>query len=142
MLQASNRCAIPSGKLVERGNEMLVGKCTFALSKRSLPSKSQFIGKIAGCPAAPPKFLDCQKALHRMDVDHAPELAGRLRRMKYVVDAYMASYDSDVSDGGAEDFTETSVLLGYASKDAAGETVSRLGGRPVCSRVFLFPLIL
>jgi pre-rRNA-processing protein TSR4 len=44
----------------------------------------------------------------------------------------MAPYDSDVSDGEADDYTETSVLLGYASKDARGETISRLGGRPVC----------
>lgn len=40
-------------------------------------------------------------------------------------------YDSDSSAGGQEDFIETSVLLGYASKDAEEDTVSRLGGRPV-----------
>ncbi|KAF4981828.1 hypothetical protein FZEAL_2455 [Fusarium zealandicum] len=39
----------------------------------------------------------------------------------------MASYDSDSSDG---EFEETNVLLGYASKDADEDTVSRLGGRP------------
>lgn len=44
----------------------------------------------------------------------------------------MASYDSDSSgDEDDKDYTETDVLLGYASRDANGETVSRLGGRPV-----------
>ncbi|KAL1873604.1 hypothetical protein VTK73DRAFT_846 [Phialemonium thermophilum] len=42
----------------------------------------------------------------------------------------MAPYDSDSSDGEEEEFTETDVLLGFASKDAKGETISRLGGRP------------
>lgn len=40
----------------------------------------------------------------------------------------MASYDSDSSDG---EFEETNVLLGYASKEADEDTVSKLGGRPV-----------
>lgn len=40
----------------------------------------------------------------------------------------MAAYESDSSDG---DYTETSVLLGYTSKDADEETISRLGGLPV-----------
>lgn len=44
----------------------------------------------------------------------------------------MAPYDSDSSGGEEEDFTETNVLLGYASPDANGEEISRLGGRPVC----------
>ncbi|KAF5003024.1 hypothetical protein FDECE_10407 [Fusarium decemcellulare] len=39
----------------------------------------------------------------------------------------MASYDSDSSEG---EFEETNVLLGYASKDADEDTISRLGGRP------------
>ncbi|KAF4442117.1 hypothetical protein F53441_11820 [Fusarium austroafricanum] len=39
----------------------------------------------------------------------------------------MASYDSDSSDG---EFEETNVLLGYASKEADEDTVSKLGGRP------------
>ncbi|KAM0427257.1 hypothetical protein ACHAPT_007687 [Fusarium lateritium] len=39
----------------------------------------------------------------------------------------MASYDSDSSDG---EFEETNVLLGYASKDADEDTISKLGGRP------------
>ncbi|KAI0893010.1 programmed cell death protein 2 [Annulohypoxylon nitens] len=42
----------------------------------------------------------------------------------------MAPYDSDSSAGEEEEFTETNVLLGYASKDPGDETISRLGGRP------------
>lgn len=42
----------------------------------------------------------------------------------------MADYDSDSSDG---EFAETNVLLGYASKDADEDTISRIGGRPVSS---------
>ncbi|KAF3763458.1 hypothetical protein M406DRAFT_293149 [Cryphonectria parasitica EP155] len=42
----------------------------------------------------------------------------------------MAPYDSDDSLDDDQDYTETDVLLGYASKDANGETISRLGGRP------------
>lgn len=43
----------------------------------------------------------------------------------------MASYDSDSS--GAEDdaYTETNVLLGYASKEPTDDTISQLGGHPV-----------
>lgn len=43
----------------------------------------------------------------------------------------MAAYDSDSSAGEDQDFTETNVLLGYASKNADDDTISRLGGRPV-----------
>lgn len=43
----------------------------------------------------------------------------------------MAPYDSDSSGGEEEEYTETNVLLGYASKDADDDTISRLGGRPV-----------
>ncbi len=50
----------------------------------------------------------------------------------------MATYDSD-SDGGDQDFTETNVLLGYASKDADDDTTSRLGGLPVRLRIFPDP---
>ncbi|KAM0230998.1 hypothetical protein ACHAPO_008827 [Fusarium lateritium] len=39
----------------------------------------------------------------------------------------MTSYDSDSSDG---EFEETNVLLGYASKEADEDIVSKLGGRP------------
>jgi pre-rRNA-processing protein TSR4 len=44
----------------------------------------------------------------------------------------MAPYDSDSSDEG-EEYTETNVLLGYASKEASGDVVSHLGGHPVGS---------
>ena len=37
-------------------------------------------------------------------------------------------YDSDSTEG---DYTETNVLLGYASKDADEDTISKLGGHPV-----------
>lgn len=56
----------------------------------------------------------------------------------------MAPYDSDDSLDEDQDYTETDVLLGYASKDAnGGETISKLGGRPVRSpfSVFLSPLV-
>ncbi|KAI0425579.1 programmed cell death protein 2 [Xylaria sp. FL1042] len=42
----------------------------------------------------------------------------------------MANYDSDSSAGEEEDYTETNVLLGYASKDPGDDAISRLGGRP------------
>ncbi|KAF1920464.1 programmed cell death protein 2 [Ampelomyces quisqualis] len=41
----------------------------------------------------------------------------------------MAPYDSDSSDDGGE-YTETNVLLGYATGDATGDAVSHLGGAP------------
>ncbi|KAF2869043.1 programmed cell death protein 2 [Massariosphaeria phaeospora] len=41
----------------------------------------------------------------------------------------MSPYDSDSSDGG-EDYTETSTLLGYVSKEATGDAISHLGGVP------------
>ena len=44
----------------------------------------------------------------------------------------MAPYDNDSSGAEDDDFTETNVLLGYASADANGEQTSRLGGHPVC----------
>lgn len=43
----------------------------------------------------------------------------------------MAPYDSDDSLDEDQDYTETNVLLGYASQDADEDTISRLGGRPV-----------
>jgi pre-rRNA-processing protein TSR4 len=44
----------------------------------------------------------------------------------------MAPYDDSDSSGAEDaDFTETNVLLGYASKDADDDTISKLGGRPV-----------
>lgn len=43
----------------------------------------------------------------------------------------MDPYDSDSSLD--EDFTETSVLLGYAAEEVIEDTISHLGGWPVCS---------
>ncbi|KAI1339753.1 hypothetical protein F5Y15DRAFT_382027 [Xylariaceae sp. FL0016] len=42
----------------------------------------------------------------------------------------MAPYDSDSSAGEEEDYAETNVLLGYASKDPGDDSTSRLGGQP------------
>ncbi|KAI1851826.1 hypothetical protein JX265_013183 [Neoarthrinium moseri] len=44
----------------------------------------------------------------------------------------MAPYDDDSDSSGDEqaEYTETSVLLGYASKDADDDTISKLGGQP------------
>ncbi|KAK0109948.1 hypothetical protein ONS95_002615 [Cadophora gregata] len=42
----------------------------------------------------------------------------------------MPPYDSDSSGGEDDDYTETNVLLGYASKEASDDTISYLGGRP------------
>ncbi|KAK5014345.1 hypothetical protein LTR60_003401, partial [Cryomyces antarcticus] len=41
----------------------------------------------------------------------------------------MASYDSD-SSGGEDDYTETNVLLGFASQEPTDDTISQLGGHP------------
>ncbi|KAJ3579213.1 hypothetical protein NPX13_g1356 [Xylaria arbuscula] len=49
----------------------------------------------------------------------------------------MANYDSDSSAGEEEEFTETNVLLGYASKDPGDDSISRLGGRPGLTRNLL-----
>lgn len=49
-------------------------------------------------------------------------------------------YDSESSGDEEDDYTETNVLLGYASKDAGDDTISRLGGRPV--RPFSFILLI
>ncbi|KAI9773348.1 MAG: hypothetical protein M1840_007563 [Geoglossum simile] len=42
----------------------------------------------------------------------------------------MAPYDSDSSADGTDDYTETNVLLGYASKEPTEDAVSQLGGHP------------
>ncbi|KAI1493793.1 programmed cell death protein 2 [Biscogniauxia mediterranea] len=42
----------------------------------------------------------------------------------------MPPYDSDSSEGEEDGFTETNVLLGYASKDPADDSITRLGGQP------------
>ncbi|KAJ4291320.1 hypothetical protein N0V88_006324 [Collariella sp. IMI 366227] len=52
----------------------------------------------------------------------------------------MAPYDSDSSGGEEEDYTETNVLLGYASPDANGEEISKLGGNPVCKDIMVLLL--
>jgi hypothetical protein len=43
----------------------------------------------------------------------------------------MDPYDSDSSLD--EDFTDTGVLLGYAAEEVIEDTISHLGGWPVCS---------
>jgi hypothetical protein len=43
----------------------------------------------------------------------------------------MADYDSDSSLEGASEYTETGVLLGYATKEPTEDTISHLGGQPV-----------
>ena len=43
----------------------------------------------------------------------------------------MAGYDSDDSLHDQVDYTETGVLLGYASKEPTEDEISRLGGHPV-----------
>ena len=45
----------------------------------------------------------------------------------------MDPYDSDSS--GDEDFDDTGVLLGYAAEELIEDTISHLGGHPVCSTV-------
>jgi pre-rRNA-processing protein TSR4 len=44
--------------------------------------------------------------------------------------------DSDSSDGNEDEYTETSVLLGYASKEVTEDPVSHIGGLPVCYYTF------
>jgi pre-rRNA-processing protein TSR4 len=44
----------------------------------------------------------------------------------------MVNYDSDSSADDEVDYTETSVLLGYASNDITEDVNSYLGGVPVC----------
>ena len=46
----------------------------------------------------------------------------------------MPPYDSGSSDEG-EDYTETNVLLGYATKDATGDAISHIGGAPVRAKL-------
>lgn len=45
----------------------------------------------------------------------------------------MADYDSDSSLEDASEYTETGVLLGYATKEPTDDSVSHLGGEPVSS---------
>jgi hypothetical protein len=61
-------------------------------------------------------------------------LSSRIRLLK------MAPYDSDSSDDDDNDYTVTNVLLGYTAKEAKDDTISHLGGRPVCA-IVTFSLI-
>lgn len=45
----------------------------------------------------------------------------------------MADYDSDSSLEDASEYTETGVLLGYATKEPTDDTISHFGGHPVCT---------
>ena len=47
----------------------------------------------------------------------------------FLIPTIMASYDSDSSLEDVSDYEETSVLLGYASRDPTDDKVSHLGGR-------------
>ncbi|KAI9678521.1 MAG: hypothetical protein M1822_007464 [Bathelium mastoideum] len=42
----------------------------------------------------------------------------------------MDTYDSDSSDADEDEYTQTTVLLGYASKDPTDDNISKLGGYP------------
>lgn len=50
----------------------------------------------------------------------------------------MPPYESESSDEG-EDYTETNVLLGYATKDATGDAISHIGGAPVRTLLHIRP---
>lgn len=52
----------------------------------------------------------------------------------------MDPYDSDSSLEDAGDYTETGVLLGYASTEQTDDTISHLGGWPV-SEYYLFTVL-
>lgn len=43
----------------------------------------------------------------------------------------MASYDSD-SSADEDQYTQTNVLLGYATKEPTDDPANQLGGHPVC----------
>src|ERR1700761_1398721 len=47
----------------------------------------------------------------------------------------MASYESDSDFDDDGNYTETNVLLGYAARESADDTISQLGGYPVSSLV-------
>lgn len=42
---------------------------------------------------------------------------------------------NDSDDEDIQDYTETKVLLGYAEEEAGNDTISHLGGEPVCPLV-------
>ncbi len=62
--------------------------------------------------------MEGQKKLIRASGSHLP----------LTTEKTMAPYDSDSSE---DEFTETNVLLGYASKDSGDDSITRLGGQPV-----------
>ncbi len=47
----------------------------------------------------------------------------------------MASYESDSSDEDDRSYTETGVILGYASTEPTSDPISHLGGHPVRSMI-------
>ena len=57
--------------------------------------------------------------------------SGNLYPLAAPIALSMASYDSDSSLDGQTEYTETGVLLGYASQEATEDAISHLGGIPV-----------
>ena len=53
----------------------------------------------------------------------------------------MASYDTDSSDEN-DSYTTTNTLLGYASKETTDDSISQLGGIPVCLLEWLLRYII
>jgi len=53
----------------------------------------------------------------------------------------MAPYDSDSSGGENNEYTETNVLLGYASRMPSDDTISQLGGKPVSVKTWTYTCI-
>ena len=47
----------------------------------------------------------------------------------------MDAYDSDSSGAADREYTETNVLVGFASKTPTDDNISKLGGYPVCLRL-------
>lgn len=66
----------------------------------------------------------CASETQNQDTDFLLELRTKIART-------MDPYDSDSSIDDAGDYTETGVLLGYASEEATDDTISHLGGWPV-----------
>jgi hypothetical protein len=61
------------------------------------------------------------------------------KRFELLTHFQMTSYDSDSSLDDQNEYTETSVLLGYASKEATEDAISHLGGVPVSTAHPLLP---
>lgn len=80
-------------------------------------------------------ITDCMCSLQKRNFQprHSTLTPPRSNNFFFKISDEMAPYDSDDSLDDDQDYTETDVLLGYASKDSNdGETISKLGGRPVC----------